>query len=263
MDTENILRCRVLIDYLIIENDLIKYILPKGVPRNTFMIISGAGGSGKTVLVNSIASSILAVNEPVVYVDFDDDPLTTIEQFKSFNVDIDKYVKNNLFYIIDGYTYLFKKERRRLHESVVAEVDPKDIDNTIYTILKILDEKNIVKKGVVIIDSLNEFLNYHDPSRVLELVKILRANVSKLRSVVTIATLHTSTNYYAEFLNSIEHLVDGILTTEVIVQHPLMGELPIPLRQVLVKKMKNTPHRISWTMYTIDSEGIKIVRIKT
>lgn len=250
-------------EYLFIENDLIKYILPKGIPRNSFIIISGVGGSGKTVLVTSIASSILSANEPVVYIDFDDDPLTIIQQFKSFNIDIDKYVKNNLFHIIDGYTYLFRKERRKLHESVVADVDPKDIDNTVYNVLKTLDDKNIVNKGVVIIDSLNEFLNHHDPSRVLELVKILRANISKLRNVLTIATLHTSTDYYMEFLNSIEHLVDGIMTTEVIVQHPLAGELPIPLRQVLVKKMKNAPHRVSWTMYTIDNEGIKIVKIKT
>ena len=248
---------------LYIDVDLIKYVLPEGIPRNSFIILAGEGGSGKSVLATSIAKNVMEHNEPVVFVAFDDDPITIVRQFKSFSTSLEEYYEKGLFYIIDGFTYLFTKEHGRFHKMVVEEVNPSDLDQTIYGITKVLEEHDINGKGLVVIDSLNVFLNYHDPSRVLEAVKILRANISKLKNVVVLALLHTSTDYYSDFLNSIVHLVDGIWVTEVVVQHPMSGEIPLPLRQILVKKMKGVSHRVSWTLYVIDKEGIRPVILKT
>ncbi len=248
---------------LYVDVDLIKYILPEGIPRNSFIILSGEAGSGKSVLATFIAKNIMEQGEPVVFVAFDDDPLTIIQQFKAFSTRIEEYHSKGLFYIVDGFTYLFSKELEKFDEMVALEVNPSDLDQTLYNIIKVLEEHKINGKGVVIIDSLNVFLNYHEPSRVLEAVKTLRANISKLRNVVVLALLHTSTDYYSEFLNSIVHLVDGILVTEVVVQHPMSGEIPLPLRQILVKKMKGVSHRVSWTLYVIDKEGIRPVILKT
>ncbi len=250
-------------EVLYIDIDLIKYVLPEGIPRNSFIVIAGEGGSGKSMLAINIAKNVMEKGEPVVYVAFDDDPVTVAEQFESFSLNILEMYRKKLFYIIDGFTYLFRRESKKFHETVVAEVDPHDMDSVVYTIIKTLEDNNIEERGLVIIDSLNEFLNHHDPSRVLELVKILRANISKYKRVVVLAMLHTSTDYYAEFLNSIEHLVDGIWVTEVVVQHPLSGEIPLPLRQILIKKMKGVSHRVSYTLYSIDKEGLKPVIIKT
>lgn len=248
---------------LFIDIDLIKYILPSGIPRNSFIILSGEAGSGKSVLATFIAKNIMEQGEPVVFVAFDDDPLTITYQFRSFSTPIEEYYKNKLFYIIDGFTYLFSRESEEFSKMVSTRINPSDLDQTIYSIVKILDDNNIYDKGLVIIDSLNVLLNYHEPSRVLEAIKRLRANISKLRNILVLALLHTTTDYYVEFLNSIVHLVDGILVTEVVVQHPLSGELPLPLRQILVKKMKGVQHRVSWTLYVIDREGLKPVVLKT
>ena len=249
---------------LIIDIDLFKYILPYGIPRNSFIILAGEGGAGKSILAINIAGKVLASGEPVIYVSFDDDPVTVINQFSSFNIDARKYNEDKLFWIIDGFSYLISGETRRRDNIILSTVDPTDLNNTLYGIVKSIDQVGVRDKGLVIIDSLNEFLNYHEASRVVYAVKFLRSNISKYRNITLIALLHTSTEYYTDFLKSIEHLVDGILYTEVVVQHPLAGEIPVPLRQILVKKMKGVPHHTSWTLYMIDRTGIKpvIIRLK-
>jgi len=250
-----------LISNLYIDLDLVKYILPYGIPRNSYVVLAGEGGSGKSLLVTNIAKTLLEKGEPVVYISFDDDPLTIVNQFKSLSVDVLEYSGKGLFYIIDGYTYMMRGKTGKLHEVVVEEIDPHDIDQAIDVIIRFLNEGGIRDRGIVIIDSLNEFLNYHDVSRVLEFVKLSRANISKLRNILAFTILHTTTDYYMEFLHSIEHLVDGIIFTETVVEHPMAEQVPLPLRRILVKKMKGVGHKVTWTFYIIDREGIKPVRI--
>jgi len=258
-------RCLVLsgVDKLFLDLDLMKYILPEGVPRNSLIVLAGDAGSGKSVLATLIAKNVLERGEPVVFVALDDDPLTVIQQFTSFSTNIEEYRSKGLFAIIDGYTYLLVRESSKFAKLAAATVNPTgDLNQLLHTIYRVLDEMKISGRGLMVIDSLNILLNYHDPSRVIEVIKSLRANVSKLRGIVVLALLHTGTQYYGEFLNSIVHLVDGIWVTEVVVQHPLSGEIPLPLRQILVKRMKGVQHRVSWTLYLIDKEGVKPVKVK-
>jgi len=248
---------------LYLDLDLLKYILPQGIPRNSFIVLAGDAGSGKSVLATLIAKNVMEHGEPAVFVALDDDPLTVAQQFRSYAVDVEELQSKGLFYIVDGYSYLLAKESTKFSKYAVATVNPtSDLSQLLYTIYKVLDDRNISGRGVLVLDSLNILLNYHEPSRVLEAVKALRANVSKLRSVVVLALLHTGTQYYNEFLNSIVHIVDGIWVTEVVVQHPLSGEIPLPLRQILVKRMKGVQHRVSWTLFLIDREGVKPVKVR-
>lgn len=250
-----------MVERLYIDLDLIKYVFPEGFPRNSFIILCGEGGSGKSILVTTIASSILSSNEPVIYVALDDDPYTIVNQFNSMNISLEDFIKNNLFHVIDGYTYMMKTRRADVSRIVSKTIDPHDLDTSISQILSLLSDYNYSDKGIMIIDSLNEFLNYHEISRVIEFIKIIRANVSKLRNIVVFAILHTSTDYYMEFLHSIEHLVDGIIYTETVTEPELIEKIKLPLRRLLVKKLKNTSHLTGWVLYVIDREGVKPVRI--
>ncbi|MEM1661935.1 MAG: RAD55 family ATPase [Desulfurococcaceae archaeon] len=242
--------------------DIFKYILPAGILRNSFIIIAGRGGTGKSLLVNSIVKSFIEKGEPVVYVDYDDDPGSILSYFEALGLNLDEAWSKGLFYLIDGFSFMIKGFKPQKPSFVVDEDDPRELDSTISKIIKVLDEKNIRNRGLLVIDSFNIYLNYHEASRVLELVWILRANTSKARGVLTITTLHTDTDYYKDFLDGIEHVVDGIILTENIEQHPFLQEYSIPLRQIMVKKMKGVPHRTGWTLYTIYDSKPLPVRIK-
>ena len=251
------------IERVLLGVDVLNYVLPQGIPRNSFIILAGEGGSGKSVLVTHIAKSFLERNEEVLYVSLDDDPITIAMQFSSFGIDIARYIESKKLLIVDGFGFRIRGRKERLHEAVIEEVNPQEPDHVLYTIARILDEYDIKNRGIVVIDSINEFLSYQDPIKVVEFIKNTRANVSKARNVIVLAILHTSTEDLKQLASSIEHLVDGFILTETVVQHPVAGEIPLALRQLLVKKMKGVSHRINWTLYTIDKEGIKpvIVRI--
>jgi KaiC/GvpD/RAD55 family RecA-like ATPase len=247
---------------LILEVDILLYVLPEGIKRNSLVIIAGEGGSGKSALLANIAKSVVKNNEPLLYLALDDDPATIVDQLISFNVDVEKAFNEGRFGIIDGFSYLIKGKKGRSHPMVLDEVNPGDLDNLVYSILKHVDYFNMRGRGMVMIDSLNEIMITLDPTRIIEFVKTIRANIAKHRGVTTIATLHTSTEDFLSYLLNIEHLVDGIIEMQTLKDKNL-GELQIPLRQMLVRKMKGVTHRAVWTLFTIDKEGVKPVVIKT
>jgi len=241
--------------------DLFLYMLPEGIPRNAFIVIAGEGGSGKSAIVANIARNLVEKGEPIVYVGLDDDPLTIIEQLESFGLETDKAISSKLLFLIDGFSYLIKGKKSRLHPSVVEEVDPGNPDNIVNALLKTIDSAGMREKGVVIIDSLNEVMITLDPTRFVEFVKLLRANISKSLRVPIIATLHTSTEGFQEYLYTIEHLVDGLIETRSL-EGELSSQLPIQVRQIMVRKMKGANHKHGWILYTIDRAGVKPVILR-
>jgi KaiC/GvpD/RAD55 family RecA-like ATPase len=233
-----------------LSGELFEHIFPEGIPRNSFIIIAGEGGSGKSMLLTSIAKSLLKNGEPVLYTALDDDPKTVVQLFSALNLNVVEYVKRELLFIIDGYSYRVRGEHRKMHVSVIAEIDPHNMHHTISTIIGILDESKIVGRGALIIDSLNEFLSYYKPEELAEYIKDMRANISKVREVVVFASLHTSTQVAKDLLNHIEHCVDGV----VIAQRSGVEKGQVTTA-VLVKRMKGLVRKQGWVSYTIDENG--------
>lgn len=251
----------VVVSKFLFKQDLFVYMFPEGVPRNSFIVLAGEGGSGKSVILAHFVKDFLLEKEPVIYVALDDDPYTVISQLAGFKIDIDKAISNGLLMIIDGFSYLIRAKRGKLHEGVVDEINPRDPDLLLNSLIKIVDSKGMENKGVVIIDSLNETMITLDPTRFMEIVKLIRANISKLRKILTIATLHTSTESFKEYLLSIEHLIDGLIETSSI-PSDLMTQMPLLVRQLVVRKIKGAGHKHGVVLYTIDQEGIKPVIIR-
>lgn len=239
--------------------DLFKYILPNGVPRNSFIVITGEGGSGKSVILSHMVKEFLARKEPVVYVALDDDPETIINQLLSFGVNAKEYCLNKFLLIVDGFSYLVKSKKP--HYCVEDEITPENPDSIVQSLFKLADKYGLFGKGLIVIDSLNEVMVLLDPTRFIIFVKSLRANFSKLRGILTVSTLHTSTTGFKEYLLTVEHLVDGILETAGI-SGELAQQIPIFVRQIAVRKMKGVNSKPGWVLYGIDSEGIKPVILK-
>ncbi|MEM4451736.1 MAG: RAD55 family ATPase [Thermosphaera sp.] len=242
--------------------DILLYVLPEGVKRNSLIIIAGEGGAGKSVLLANIAKSVITEGEPLLYLTLDDDPATIVEQLKSYNTDVETAFREQRFGIIDGFSYLIKGKKGRAHPMVIDEVNPNDIESVVYSLIKNVDSFKMNNTGVLIIDSLNEIMITLDPTRIIEFVKTIRANIAKHRGVATIASLHTSTEDFLSYLLNIEHLVDGIIELGSLKEREL-GKLEISLRQILVRKMKGVPHKAVWTLFTIDKEGVKPVVLKS
>lgn len=239
--------------------DLFKYILPNGVPRNSLIVLTGEGGSGKSVIIAHVVKDVLLNGEPVVYVALDDDPQTILSQLTAFGVNIDQFCGEKKLLIIDGFSHLVKP--RRTGFCVEEEIQPDYADSIISVLIKATDKHHIENKGLIVIDSLNEAMVTLDPTRFILFVKSLRANFAKSRGILTFATLHTSTQSFKEYLLSIEHLVDGIIETANI-PGELAQQIPIFIRQITVRKIKGVASKPGWVLYGIDNEGLKPVVLK-
>jgi len=250
-----------------LQQDLFKYLLPEGLLRGSFIVLAGEGGSGKSVILAHLVKDILSAGEPLIYLAFDDDPLTVLRQLTLFKIPAEKYCSEQLLGIIDGFSYTIRQRRGKAHSCVIDEVSPDNPDSVVNSLIKGADQLKLDGRGLVVIDSLNEVMIMQDPARFVFFVKSLRANIAKSRGVVTIATLHTSTSDLRNYLLLIEHLVDGILETSSIPEE-LSTQLSqvnveVFIRQIRVLKMKGTTHRQGWFLYGIDSRGVKPVVIRT
>ena len=141
-------------------------------------------------------------------------------------------------------------------EGVVKEVRPDDPDKVLYAINEVLESKGYEGRGCVIIDSLNELMFKLDVTQVLEFVKSVRAIISKGRGATVFLTLHTTTDALAELRAHLEYLVDGVIETRI---EQNLQEIGIPLKQLMVKKMRGVPTNPLWIPYVIVSDGIKLV----
>ncbi len=236
----------------------LKTMFPEGIPRNSFIVIAGKSGSGKSVLLAKIVGSVLQLGEPVLYLALDDDPKTVALQLENLKIDVIEYVKKKQFFIVDGYSERIRDRDFKSHISVIAKVNPQNIEHVIETLLGIANEMGLESRGLIAIDSLNEFLCFYKTMDLAEHIKVIRANFSKAKNILTVATLHTSTPQARELLASIEHNVDGVIKAEKI-WYTTQHKNKAVLWRAMVKKLKITRHNPDWVYYTFSAGDIEIV----
>jgi len=229
--------------------------LPEGVLRSSTVAIIGSAGTGKSVIVANIAYNFLRRGEEVVYVTLDDSPEALIEMLKSFNWEVDEFLSKGLLTIIDGFSFRLGGLRRRV-EGVVKEVDLSDLSRVLYVMNEVLEERGVSGRGLVVVDSINELMFRFELTQILEFVRSVRAVISKGRKVLTLVTLHTTTDSLRELAAHLEYLIDGVVDTRI---EPSLQEIGIPLKQLMVRKMRGVPTNPLWIPYVITPEGIRAV----
>ena len=225
--------------------------LPEGFPVGSTVAIGGSPGTGKTVLVTQIAWEILKQGGGVIYVNLDDSPHAVMELFSNFGWDLTPYINEGRFGIVDCFSFRLGKMKKSL-KGVVREVSLENLEAILHDISEALAQLKGDPK-VLIIDSIHELMFRYDIPQVLEFVKTVRAVISKGEGVTVILTLHISTDALQELLAHLEYLVDGIILTEI---EPNLMEIGIPLKQLMVKKMRGLPTNSYWIPYAIASDGI-------
>lgn len=225
-------------------------VLPEGVPRASFIVLAGSGGSGKTLLTLLMAKQFLSRKEPVIYITLDDDPATLVSLLQSLGIDVYSYISERLLVMIDGFSFRIRDRRGKIHVSVVEEVDPMNPEQVLHAVIQLVDKLEIKNKGICVIDSLNEFLTYHTYLKVSEFIKNVRANISKYRGVLTMAILHTSSNKAKNFLASIEHVVDGIVYVECELKD---NEV---VRRITVKRMRGTRYKTGKIEFAVVQDSV-------
>jgi len=243
-------------DTLPIELPLLKKLIPRGIPRNSAVLLVGDPGVGKTMLLAHIALSLLRSGEPVVFVSLDDDPLALLQVIEGLGAKPRGYLERGLLRIVDSYSFRFGHLRGR-YELAVESVGPGDL----LRLLNVLNNlaRGAPGRGAVFVDSLNELLFHNSEYAVAEFVKSLRALLPKMKRVAVFLTLHTSLDVYIEFLSMIEHSVDGVIVMEFDPSTQVQGAA---IRRLYVRKLRGTPHSHRTISFTITERGFALHRFE-
>src|SRR5256886_8131670 len=77
-------------------------VLPKGIPRNTMMILAGELGTGKSVLMGELFFNILKKRkEPCIYVNFEGPPIAVEQDMEAFGWDIMPFLESGQLRFLD------------------------------------------------------------------------------------------------------------------------------------------------------------------
>jgi len=232
--------------------------LPEGLPRNSFVLLTGQAGTRTEALHAELVWRTLRRGEPAVVVTFQEPPTSVVETFLTMEWNVLPYLETGQLGILDCFTYrvgdrdrmhdrmsAWNQHLRRVTEPATESVrDPSDMSELANKLDNCLEAESMVDTGLVLIDSLTELGALVQPVRAYNFVKDLRADVCKGRFVPVFAGA-TFSGESGSFPHDLDYLVDGIVDLE------LNGEIvdDTLLRRIRIRKMSGVLTISEWSAF--------------
>jgi KaiC/GvpD/RAD55 family RecA-like ATPase len=197
--------------------------------------------------------------------------VSVVQEFVTLDWNVLPYLESGQLGFVDAFTYRMD-DRERMYErlndwnshlsgfceeATTRVRDPSDVSELGSRIDDALERRDMQDRGVVVLDSLNEFGSLLQPVRSYQFVKDLRAGVCKSRFVPVYASA-TVSNDGEGFPHDLDYMVDGIV--EMRLDDDLVeGSL---LKQVRVRKMSGVLSLPKWVLYEYTAgEGIVTIEL--
>ncbi|WP_266079540.1 ATPase domain-containing protein [Haladaptatus caseinilyticus] len=240
--------------------------LPEGLPRNSFVLISGEGGTRDNAIQTELIWRTLERDEPAVILSFTEPPISIVEQFLSLEWNVLPYLEAGLFHIIDCFTYRVGDRNRmfarmddwnqflhRITRSVTTTVrDPTDTSELQHKLDNCLESLSMGDIGIVVFDSLTEFGTLVQPVQAYDFVKDVRADVCKGRFVPVFAGA-TFVGEEDIFPHDLSYVVDGFIELQ------LNGSIieDVLVKRIRIRKMNSVLTVPEWVAYEYtDTKGL-------
>jgi KaiC/GvpD/RAD55 family RecA-like ATPase len=199
--------------------------LPQGYPRNAFVLVPGEAGTRDRALGAELVWRTLQRGEPVVFVSFQEPPGAVVQQFLTLEWNVLPYLESGLLHIVDCFTYRLDDRDRMFdrmddwnaHLYDVAEDatttvrDPTDTGEVHNKLDNALEARDMVDRGMVIIDSLTELGTLVQPVQAYNFVKDVRADICKGRFVPIFAGATISAGSADQFPHDLQYTIDGLI----------------------------------------------------
>ncbi|WP_231186259.1 ATPase domain-containing protein [Haladaptatus sp. DYF46] len=232
--------------------------LPEGLPRNSFVLLSGEGGTRDNAIETELVWRTLQRGEPAVVVSLTEPPISVVEQFLSLEWNVLPYLEVGLLHVLDCFTYRVSDRDRmftrmdewnqylhRVTASATTTVrDPGDTSELQNKLDNCLESLSMSDTGIVVIDSLTEFGTLVQPVQAYDFVKDVRADVCKGRFVPVFAGA-TFTGEEDVFPHDMGYVIDGLVDLQ------LNGSLveDVLIKRVRIRKMNGVLTIPEWVAY--------------
>jgi KaiC/GvpD/RAD55 family RecA-like ATPase/YHS domain-containing protein len=247
--------------------------LPQGLPRNSFVLVSGQPGTRAEALYGEVVWRALERGEPAVVVAFLDTPVSVVQEFVALGWNVLPYLASGQLRILDCFSYRLDDPddmaesmgdwNRHLHRvaegATTAVRDPSNPQAVLNAVERCIDSvaDEDAEEGIVVIDSLTEFGSLVQPVQGYDFVKDLRAAVSKARSVPVFAGA-SRIDSGDDFPHDLGYVADGVVDlalSDELVEDTLM-------KRIRVRKMAGVRSIRRWATYEF-AEGQGLVAATT
>ncbi|TXT57313.1 MAG: hypothetical protein BAJATHORv1_10011 [Candidatus Thorarchaeota archaeon] len=226
--------------------------VPKGFPSNAFGVIRGPGGGGKSVLLNEISNRMMDSGKKVIFICFEDTPVSILQNLCSLGWDYESMLEKNSIHLIDCFSNrILSRTAKFEHTTLVRNpTEPDEISDAIHSVL----QENKSNIGGVFADSITELFLQSHPFKAVNALKAWRATFCKEYGVPFWATYHTGLQQFSAYDDMIAYSSDIIIDTR---HEPAFMKAGILIKQFRVTKVKGAPHTPIWVTFEVGVDGIE------
>lgn len=230
---------------------------PDGFPKNAFGVIRGPGGGGKSVLLNEMARYSMESGKRVIYVCFEDTPVSVLQNLCYLGWNHTLALRNGLIDLVDCFSnQILRKTVKYDHTTLVRDpTEPDQISDAIHGLLTNGDKPEV---GGIFIDSITELFLQSHPFKAVNALKAWRATFCKDLYVPCWATYHTGLQQFAAYDDMITYSSDIILDTR---HEPVFENAGVLIKQFRITKVKGAGHNPMWVTFDVDQSGIRRVTL--
>jgi len=205
-----------------------------GIPEGHLVVVIGAYGTGKTALALHFVYEGLRRGEKCVYISFDEDEESIIEDAESFGMDIRRYVGEKL---------------------EIMRVDATDVKRSLE---KIESDLSVLIKGMnatrFVADTISVLESLFDEKERWRALATFRQIVKGAGVTALFTTESDRNNPLMSKYGIIEYVADGVIALRRI----STGDFKEPIYAVEIVKMRRTRHSRTAKPYSITSRGIVV-----
>jgi KaiC/GvpD/RAD55 family RecA-like ATPase len=206
-----------------------------GLPETCFVMISGNSGSGKSVLLNSLAAEHLALGRSI-YITNTEYPHRVRENLLRLGVSEEGNLRGDKLIFIDTYSAL----GGGLSKEEFSVASHTDLTNLSLSITKCLDVAG--PRADVYFDSLNPLIT---ALRISYLVNFLQSVAAKVKANGGKFCVTVGTGIEKSDLTKLEESSDCVIETEL--QESGSGQR----RRLRIKKLRDRPYTDRWTRFQV------------
>jgi KaiC/GvpD/RAD55 family RecA-like ATPase len=232
--------------------------VPEGLPRNAFGVIRGPGGGGKSVLLNEMARCAMESGKRVIYVCFEDTPLSVLQNLCFLGWDYKKMLDKHLIHLVDCFSSLILRKTVK-YDNTTQISNPTEPDQIGDAIHGLIMENGRDEFGGIFVDSITELFLQSHPFKAVNAVKAWRATFCKDLYIPCWATYHTGLQQFAAYDDMMTYSSDIIVDTR---HEPAFEAAGVLVKQFRVSKVKGAPHNPMWVTFEVDRTGVRRVPLE-